>query len=244
MSSMDQLSTLMTEVLECNRDLSQRMINVEQIATTHYTKRPSTSITGNLNPSLRPDLNADQDNESLLTIRGNITGIPGDSNGSMMSNYCHSFEKDLNNTRPYVRAIKKDLSWSPTSSAIQSIGWSCLSGLSLADVSEISVINLPITPSDTWNGRWYCPSSTSVVEDSAVLTEPNPDVVQSTANHSLPRSNPNAHVGRTRHLRTESSSSQGSNNTTVFDAKRCEGEAKKVAILGTNNLEKTLLLQV
>ncbi len=43
--------------------------------------------------------------------------------------------------------------FSPRSSAIGTVGWSCLSRFSLADVSEISVINLPISAKELWNGQ-------------------------------------------------------------------------------------------
>lgn len=35
------------------------------------------------------------------------------------------------------------------------MGWSCLSGISVADVSQISVINLLVSPLEIWNGQHY-----------------------------------------------------------------------------------------
>ena len=45
--------------------------------------------------------------------------------------------------------------WSTTSSEIHTMGWSRLSDLSLAEVSHVSVINLPIYPQELWNGHRY-----------------------------------------------------------------------------------------
>lgn len=57
-----------------------------------------------------------------------------------------TFDQDLKNFAPYTRAMKRNSVWSTASSAVHETGWSCLSGLSLADVSEISVVGLPIPP--------------------------------------------------------------------------------------------------
>ena len=48
------------------------------------------------------------------------------------------------------------------------MGWSCLSGLSLAEVSHIAVINLLFCPHDLWNGHRY--SKTSINSDSLTIS--------------------------------------------------------------------------
>ena len=66
-----------------------------------------------------------------------------------------TFDKDLNSSRPYARAMRRTSVYSTTSSTLHTMGWSCLSDLSLAEVSEVSVIGLPITPQELWNGHRY-----------------------------------------------------------------------------------------
>ena len=66
-----------------------------------------------------------------------------------------TFEKDLKASRPYMRALMRDSSCTVTSSVAPSVGWSFFSGVSLADVSCLSAIGLPIVPQDLWNGDRY-----------------------------------------------------------------------------------------
>ena len=66
-----------------------------------------------------------------------------------------TFDQGLHISCPYTRAMKRISVWSTNSSTVHTTGWSCLSGLSLADVSEISVIGLPISPDELWNGHHY-----------------------------------------------------------------------------------------
>ena len=66
-----------------------------------------------------------------------------------------TFEKDLEASRPYIRALKRWSSCTATSSVAPSMGWSFFSGISLAEVSCLSAINLPIASQDLWNGDRY-----------------------------------------------------------------------------------------
>lgn len=51
--------------------------------------------------------------------------------------------------------MKRPLRWSARSFTVCTVWWSCLSRLSLADVSVISVISLPISAGELWNGQRY-----------------------------------------------------------------------------------------
>ena len=66
-----------------------------------------------------------------------------------------TFEKDLEASRPYIRALKRYSSCTATSSVAPSMGWSFFSGISIAEVSCLSAIGLPIAPQDLWNGNRY-----------------------------------------------------------------------------------------
>ena len=66
-----------------------------------------------------------------------------------------AFDHDLRRSRPYLRVSKRPVAESTTSSVKHTVGWSYFSGLSLADVSHISVLDLLISPNDIWNGEYY-----------------------------------------------------------------------------------------
>ena len=82
----------------------------------------------------------------------NTTREPKSFQGSAFG---FTFDKDLNSSRPYARAMRRTSAYSTASSTLHTMGWSCLSDLSLAEVSEVSVIGLPITPQELWNGDRY-----------------------------------------------------------------------------------------
>lgn len=66
-----------------------------------------------------------------------------------------SFEKDLIASRVYRRIKRDTMDFSMRSSVARSNGWSVFSGMSLSDISEISVLALPIRPSDITNPQHY-----------------------------------------------------------------------------------------
>jgi hypothetical protein len=67
---------------------------------------------------------------------------PGSAGGAMSA---REFEITLEQTRVYARVQSNDCDMSFTSSAIRTTAWSVLSGLSLNDISIISVLALPIS---------------------------------------------------------------------------------------------------
>ena len=107
-----------------------------------------------LSPSLG-EMNMIDDNESVATIRGIASGLQNRRNDELNCSFGFSFDQDLEISRPYKRAVKRHPVFSTASSEIHTMGWSCLSGLSLAEVSHISVINLPVVPIELWNGERY-----------------------------------------------------------------------------------------
>jgi len=66
-----------------------------------------------------------------------------------------SFEKDLIASRVYRRIKRDTMDFSMRSSVARSNGWSIFSGMSLSNISEISVLALPILPSDITNPQHY-----------------------------------------------------------------------------------------
>ena len=162
-SSASQLTTLIQQVLESNLEISQRMAKLE-MRTFGYTQSAASA------PTVEERCT---DNESFYTMRiakdakervhGEKPDIDeergpnadNEANGIQLPTFAFTFDQDLEESRPYARALKRDSVWSTASSVAHTMNWSCMSGLSLADVSEVSVIDLPISPQELWNGDRY-----------------------------------------------------------------------------------------
>ena len=175
-NAVSELKELTIQVLESNQVLAERMANLELQHSAYALSKAPNSIqevedhhgksgtTLRLEPvfdddetsadlSILPPNNdgEDQDNESMVTVRriGPITteSLP------VVDGF--AFEQDLLASRPYARAINRRPCLSTTSSVVPTMGWSYLSGISLADVSEVSILSLPLSPLELWNGHRY-----------------------------------------------------------------------------------------
>ncbi|KAM0799849.1 hypothetical protein BDR22DRAFT_283020 [Usnea florida] len=164
-ASASQLTTLVQQVLESNLDMSRRMANLE-MQTLGQARSSAPTLTA---------LSIARDDDSISTMRvakdytkhrstllqsgDNIKETGGGASALSTTTeslqFGFTFDQDLHNSRPYVRAMKKNLVWSAASSTLHTIGWSCMSGVSLADVSAISVVRLPVHPLELWNGQKY-----------------------------------------------------------------------------------------
>lgn len=69
--------------------------------------------------------------------------------------YKFSFEQDLLSSRVYAKIAMRQLSISPPSSNAPSVRRSLLSDTSLADISKLSILSLPISRSEIWNCHHY-----------------------------------------------------------------------------------------
>ena len=164
-ASASQLTTLVQQVLESNLDMSRRMANLE-MQTLGQARSSAPTLTA---------LSIARDDDSISTMRvakdytkhrstllqsgDNIKETGGGASALSTTTeslqFGFTFDQDLHNSRPYVRAMKKNLVWSVASSTLHTIGWSYMSGVSLANVSAISVIRLPVHPLELWNGQKY-----------------------------------------------------------------------------------------
>ena len=77
------------------------------------------------------------------------------------------FEDDLESSRVYRRAQRDTMDFSYRSSITRSNAWSVFSGLSLGDISLISVIGLPVFPHDITNAHHY-----NFVQDTSMKWKP------------------------------------------------------------------------
>ena len=145
--------------------MSQRMANLEMrtlgdsqnsapsLANVDVTKDDDSIIT--MRAANDADEGGTASSEDIKMTEETNHGTGKESAHVQRPSFGFTFDQDLHNSRPYTRALKRNSVWSTNSSTVHTTGWSCLSGLSLTDVSEISVIGLPISPDELWNGYHY-----------------------------------------------------------------------------------------
>lgn len=147
-NSVDQLSNITRQLLKSNHDISERLSRME----SKNSNAPSTVAS-----TARELIGSEttEDDESIITVRP-----AGSSTGTALEMQIMSlpaeFESLLKSSRPYRRAVKRpDRFISATSSVIHTLGWSFLSGISLAEVSNISIIELALDKNSIWNSTFY-----------------------------------------------------------------------------------------
>lgn len=130
-------------MLETNKDLCRRLESMEE-AMAARSRLHSAADSMNL---------AQDDSETIrsLSRHQNI----GSYDYLEKIRIPTSFENVLEATRVYKRAIGNECDISLRTSYLQSRAWSQLSDLSLAQISNISVVALPLYQSDISNGQWY-----------------------------------------------------------------------------------------
>lgn len=149
-SSVDQLSNTTRQLLESNHDISERLSCMESKNSDALSATAST--TGESVES-----KTFEDDENVITVRPFKAGSSAGKTSEMpITSLPFQFESLLESSRPYRRASKRsDPSLSPTSSVVLTLGWSFLSGISLAEVSNISIFELALDKNKIWNPIYY-----------------------------------------------------------------------------------------
>ncbi|RSM07435.1 hypothetical protein CEP52_005254 [Fusarium oligoseptatum] len=145
----EQLSVNINTLLESNHALSRRLMNLEDAldVQTIVSKRMSLmSVSGT-----GPQSGTSVETQSTLTD----TSTQPTSQGSDLDLSKFDFEDDLESSRVYRRAQRDTMDFSFRSSIAPSNIWSVFSGLSLGDISIISVIALPVYQEDITNAENY-----------------------------------------------------------------------------------------
>ena len=147
------LIILVQQLVESNVEIARRLKTLE---TTFETESILTTCFRNGNLVEKEELveaTTDQPTEippqtTSMIFENSSTGLP--------SIVFHSaFENDLKNSRVYKRSQPYECDVSFTSSAVRSHSWSVFSGLSLSQISSISVIALPVYSHEIPNKEWY-----------------------------------------------------------------------------------------
>jgi hypothetical protein len=138
--SQDDLMACMVQMLNNNRDLAQRIENLEtNLPSIRYTQSSRSSVTSQ--QTVRPitlSFIDDESDEALLGLVGQF-----------------SFEEDLESSRPYRQARRDSVDFSFRSSIARSHAWTALSEISLSDISLIAVIALPVDIKEITNAHHY-----------------------------------------------------------------------------------------
>lgn len=152
---MRNLTSLVQEVLKTNVNMASRLKNLER-----------------MHPALASSLSTSQND----TPRSE--GIESRA-VSPRTYYNFTFEEELETSPVYQRAGLNQIRFSKSSTT--SNGPSCLSGLSLSDVSNVSAIALPISPLELWNHHRYRSDVGSVATATSLDAWYNPSAKVRTA---------------------------------------------------------------
>ncbi|KAI0428692.1 hypothetical protein F5Y09DRAFT_279266 [Xylaria sp. FL1042] len=199
-----ELAANISALLDSNRDLSRRMMQLEDAfdSQTIRSQRPrdsvsaetvmqskvevgvaiamSSSETGKTSTSssreyLDPDAAGDK---SLVSSWINTAA----SASGFVSQSAFEFESDLEASRVYRRAKRDTMDFSFRTSIAHTHAWSMLSGCSLADVSVLSVIALPLDLEEVTNSHHYVDNSyqqlSLVVEDGPPQSDPETSITE------------------------------------------------------------------
>ena len=151
--SQQSLLILIQQLIESNVEISRRLktlettFETESILTACFRNGNSVETGESKEATTDPPLEISQRTTSMI-LDNSSTGLP--------SIVFHSaFESDLNDSRVYKRTQPYECDVSFTSSAVRSHSWSVFSGLSLSQISSISVIALPVYSHEISNKEWY-----------------------------------------------------------------------------------------
>ena len=155
-----ELQKLVITVLENNHEMSRRLRAIEMQTRGECSNRKTrSSIQSTIDDALttRSDIaDAAKDQQITRTTSVHVQHeSPDVLLPSSIAQFKFTFDQDLKTSRVYKRAAVRLSNFSFPSSAAQSLNWSFFSGQSLADISNISVLSLPISRVDLWNPEHY-----------------------------------------------------------------------------------------
>ena len=157
-ASSKELHNMVQRVLESNEDISRRLNALEMPCNGSHsfigTSNGDAEETIDDRETIRPDVDSSTDFQATFQI----------------PDFSFTFDQDLQTSRVYTRAAHQQSNFSVRSAAVQSLSWSMISGISLSAVSNISVISLPISANELWNGQHYNPES-HLQADTVTLNE-------------------------------------------------------------------------
>ena len=138
-----ELEHVIQQTLSSNHDLSNRVRSLE---TTHGLASEYGSM-----KSRGQECTLDDN----ISTRSHIYGMASQLPITRTMSFSYTFEKDLQTSPVYSRTNRKHSMLSLPSSAARTTGWSVFSGISLSEVSNLSVFALPISVYELYNKQAY-----------------------------------------------------------------------------------------
>lgn len=144
---MSNLATTVQTIVKNSKKMTHKLAHIE-----HKLVAPSRYATSTI--SSLPDLS---------DATSTVTPLDQDLQDGHSSAQAHmpisnsKLNLELYNSRVYLRTSHRHSISSLPSAFGSTSGWSFLSGISLAQISNLSVLSLPIRPQDIWNPHHYEP---------------------------------------------------------------------------------------
>ncbi|KAK0515794.1 hypothetical protein JMJ35_001828 [Cladonia borealis] len=146
-SSISNLNTTVQSILANSEDIPRRIASIE-------TKIAGLSRHATSTIEIPTDTS---DGASTIRPTGYVIEndhSPPPDDGHIMTQFCIEIQTELEASRVYRRTAKRH-SISSFPSGLHSAAWSALSGVSLAEISGLSVLSLPISYDELWNPQHY-----------------------------------------------------------------------------------------
>ncbi|KAI1365901.1 hypothetical protein F5Y08DRAFT_338301 [Xylaria arbuscula] len=167
-------------LLDNNRELSERMMRLEDSVDRSTIRRRMSQAVG-MTPALgrteNLDLGVSKGTLSMRLLTQNTSSSPYPVVQSVFE-----FERDLQLSSVYRRVRRGSMDFSFHSSIARTNAWSLLSDYSLADLSVLSVIALPLDLSEVTNSHCYIEiphqQLASVVDEDLCLPTPAPSLLE------------------------------------------------------------------
>ena len=146
-SSISNLNTTVQSILANSEDIPRRIASIE------------TRIAGLSRHAISTIERPTETSDGASTSRPTSYFVENDhlsppDIGHNMSQFCIETQTELEASRVYRRIAKRH-SISSFLSGLHSAAWSALSGVSLAEISGLSVLSLPISYDELWNPQHY-----------------------------------------------------------------------------------------
>ena len=159
--SVHNLTSIVQSILENSQDVSRRLANIEA-----GVGERNTYVTPDDESLLAPgDRSSVSSNKTIQTLQqsgwGKFLGLDS------------IVELKLQESRVYSRTLRRHSASSLPSCSTSTTGWSMLSGISLAQVSNISVLSLPLSAVELWGSRHYMQKSVQELYGTEPANQPD-----------------------------------------------------------------------
>ncbi|KAI0538597.1 hypothetical protein GGR58DRAFT_467305 [Xylaria digitata] len=189
-----ELASNIGALLDSNRDLSRRMMHVEDafdVQTIRSRRRrgivsavPATRAV--VESGVVAATSASEIRKMSTSAAGSLSASPPSETAVLASDsvfrLAFEFESDLEASRVYRRAQRDTMDFSFRSSVAHTHAWSLLSGRSLPDVSVLSVITLPLDLEGVVNRHHYIDSNDQqlapMAEEESSAPKPEPSLME------------------------------------------------------------------